>query len=259
MRWYSDLFDYGMAGGEEGEEGGGDDGGDGNLVPTLIEKLVAPVVEHAVKQCWNPLSLDQSVRLAHVVKEMLVYLEPGECEAMRRILSCVRAKLSECVESRCEIPAWAPVVTAAAPMAESHARRRFGVAVRCLRVVIAWDGVLPTSELRSLACDRIVAGFMSPRLRLLLAQPGECLARIERLIAAIPPDWLTHSSVKVVRDVASTLGQAVRSQPEAHGAAAVEADGGAGKALDPAALVRVLAALGDSVESAAVASLFGVK
>ena len=93
MRWYSDLFDYGMAGGEEGEEGG-DDGGDGNLVPTLIEKLVAPVVEHAVKQCWNPLSLDQSVRLAHVVKEMLVYLEPGECEAMRRILSCVRAKLS---------------------------------------------------------------------------------------------------------------------------------------------------------------------
>ena len=259
MRWYSDLFDYGMAGGEEGEEGGGDDGGDGNLVPTLIEKLVAPVVEHAVKQCWNPLSLDQSVRLAHVVKEMLVYLEPGECEAMRRILSCVRAKLSECVESRCEIPAWAPVVTAAAPMAESHARRRFGVAVRCLRVVIAWDGVLPTSELRSLACDRIVAGFMSPRLRLLLAQPGECLARIERLIAAIPPDWLTHSSVKVVRDVASTLGQAVRSQPEAHGAAAVEADGGGGKALDPAALVRVLATLGDSVESAAVASLFGVK
>jgi GC-rich sequence DNA-binding factor len=65
--------------------------------------------------------------------------------------------------------------------------------------------------------------------------------------------------VKVVRDVASTLGQAVRSQPEAHGAAAVEADGGAGKALDPAALARVLATLGDSVESAAVASLFGVK
>jgi len=253
MRWYSDLFDYGMV---EGDDAAADDS-DGNLVPTLIEKLVAPVVEHAVNECWNPLSLAQSTRLAGVVKEMTVYLEPTECEAMRRILSSVRARLSEMVDRGCDIPAWAPVITAAAPMAESYARRRFGVAVRCLRVIMAWDGVLPQSELRTLACDRVVAGCAAPRLRLLLARPGKCLAAIERLVAVLPPDWLTGSA-RVVRDVASTLGQAVRSQPEAHGAAAVEADAGAGKAVPVAALANILAALGDKDESAAVANLFGL-
>jgi len=102
-----------------------------------------------------------------------------------------------------------------------------------------------------------VAGCAAPRLRLLLARPGECLAAIERLVGVLPPDWLTGSA-RVVRDVASTLGQAVRSQPEAHGAAAVEADAGAGKAVPVAALANILAALGDKDESAAVANLFGL-
>jgi GC-rich sequence DNA-binding factor len=41
-------------------------------VPTLVEKLIAPVVEHAIERCWDASSVTQSRRLAGVAKEMLV-------------------------------------------------------------------------------------------------------------------------------------------------------------------------------------------
>jgi GC-rich sequence DNA-binding factor len=270
MSWYSHLFDYGMSaagggGGGSGGDGGGDDDNDAdaNLVPTLIEKLLAPVVEHATRECWDPSSVEQSRRLAGVVREMLVYLEPAQCSAMADLLGAVTTKLREMVVTRCAIPAWAPVVTAAAPVAAAYVRRRLGVALRCVRAAVAWEGALPSGEVRALVCDGIIAQHVAPHLRLLLARPGECLRSLERTVAAVGPDgrgWLVGGGAGTnspVRSVASTLGQLVRSNPEAHGAAAAAADA-SGKAVDPRRLVRVLAALGDHHEGQAVAQLFGL-
>jgi len=51
MAWYSDLFDYGVGQAADADGGEDADDADGNLVPTLIEKLVMPVVDHAVGRC----------------------------------------------------------------------------------------------------------------------------------------------------------------------------------------------------------------
>jgi GC-rich sequence DNA-binding factor len=265
MSWYSELFDYGMSA-AQGADADADDA-DGNLVPTLIEKLVAPVVDHAVRECWDPSSVEQSRRLSGVVKEMLVYLEPGECGAMADLLTSVKKKLREMVGKRCGIPAWPPVVTAAAPAAADYVRRRLGATLRCVRAVVSWHGALPSGEVKALVCDGIISQHVAPHLRLLLARPGECLRGIERTVDAIGPDgagWLVRgggssNNVSPVRSVAATLGQLVRSNPEAHGAAAAAKDDAAGKAVDPRRLVRVLAFLGEFHEAQAVAKLFGIE
>ena len=82
--------------------------------------------------------------------------------------------------------------------------------------------------------------------------PAADIARIAReFAAAAPREWLES-----VRAVAATLGQIARASPEAHSAAAAAADPVG--ALDPARLVRALAAVGEFDEAAAVAKLFGV-
>jgi len=69
---------------------------------------------------------------------MLVYLEPAECGAMAALLTAVRGRLREAAD-KSGIPAWAPIVTAAAPAAADFVRRRLGAALRCARAAAAWD------------------------------------------------------------------------------------------------------------------------
>lgn len=252
MSWYSELFDYGMGGSSI------EDDEDANLVPTIMEKLLVPIIEHAVKECWDATSVEQSNRIVAVVKELLVYLEPSSCEPMAKLLAVAKSKLHEVAMKRCSIPSWAPVVTASAPIAEMYARRRLGAALRCARAAVAWEGALPTRDVKSAVCDGIIAQHVAPHLRLLLARPGDCLAVIERTLAVLPREWVVGNAVASVRSVASTLGQMVRSQPESHGAAAAAAADARGKAVDPQRLVAVLAALGDKSEAQTVAELFGI-
>lgn len=245
MSWYADLFDYGMS------ANAAEDDEDGNLVPTLVEKLVAPVVEHAMMKCWDPTSLTQSRRMAAVVKEMLIYLEPGKCEVMAQILISAMRRLRDAAESRCEIPSWAPVVTAASPVAANHVRRQFGVSLRCVRAAMAWYDILPAADIAAVVRDGIFDRHVAPHLRLLLARPGECLDSLERASALAPREWLAP-----IRGVASTLAQLVRSDPEVHGGDATANE--EGKVVDPGRLVKVLAAVGDLEEAQTVAKLFGV-
>ena len=243
MAWYAELLEYGGALDA--------DDPDGNLVPTLVEKLVAPTVARAAESSWDPASAAQSRRLAGVVKDLLVYLDPNASDVMARVLVVVAKRLLETAETRCDIPGWAPVATSAAAAAAAHVRRQFGVAMRCARAATAWTGILPAADLAAVVRDAIVVQRVVPHLRLALARPGECLEGLERVAAAAPREWLESA-----RPVAATLGQMARASPEAHSAAAAAADPIG--ALDPARLVRALAAVGELDEAAAVAKLFGV-
>ena len=243
MTWYAELLEYGGAVDA--------DDPDGNLVPTLVEKLIAPMVARAAELSWDPASAAQSRRLAGVVKDLLVYLDPNSCDVMVRVLMAVAKRLKETAETRCDIPGWAPAATSAAAVAAAHARRQFGVALRCTRTALAWTGILPAADLKAVVRDAIVSQRVAPYLRLALARPGECLEGLERVAAAAPRELLES-----VRPIAATLGQIARASPEAHSAAAAAADPVG--ALDPERLVRALAAVGEFDGAAAVAKLFGV-
>lgn len=243
MNWYAELLEYGGAADAEDP--------DGNLVPTLVEKLVAPAVAHAVASAWDPSCVAQSQRLAGVAADLLVYLDPRSCDPMARVLASAARRLLETATTRCAIPGWAPVATAAAPVAQAHVRRQFGVALRCARAATAWTGILPTADVASVVRDHIVAREIAPHLRLALARPGECLDGLERVAEVVPREWIESA-----RGVAATLAQLAMASPEAHTAAAAARDPAG--AVDPSRLVKVLAAVGAFDEAAAAAKLFGV-
>jgi GC-rich sequence DNA-binding factor len=170
---------------------------------------------------------------------------------MARVLASAARRLLETATTRCAIPGWAPVATAAAPVAQAHVRRQFGVALRCARAATAWTGILPTADVASVVRDHIVAREIAPHLRLALARPGECLDGLERVAEVVPREWLESA-----RGVAATLAQLAMASPEAHTAAAAARDPAG--AVDPSRLVKVLAAVGAFDEAAAAAKLFGV-
>ena len=121
MAWYAELLEYGGALDA--------DDPDGNLVPTLVEKLVAPTVARAAESSWDPASAAQSRRLAGVVKDLLVYLDPNASDVMARVLVVVAKRLLETAETRCDIPGWAPPRSCGANSAsrcDARARRRRG-------------------------------------------------------------------------------------------------------------------------------------
>ena len=128
-------------------------------------------------------------------------------------------------------------------------RRHSGVA-RERAPATAWTGILPAADLAAVVRDAIVVQRVAPHLRLALARPGNAWRASSGVAAAAP------RVARVRVPVAATLGQMAPREPGGALAAAAAADPVG--ALDPARLVRALAAVGELDEAAAVAKLFGV-
>jgi hypothetical protein len=59
-----------------------------NLVPQVVEKVIAPKVTALIANAWNPRLLSQSKKAAELVKQLLIYLEPNSA-AIKELLTAV--------------------------------------------------------------------------------------------------------------------------------------------------------------------------
>lgn len=195
MEWYGTLFEVGTepATGETAASNDLDE-----MVPSLIELVCAPMLEHALRRCWRVEDAHQSERLADAVRELLVYV-PAENESAKTVLAAASERLSEACERCVKVPP--PVlpapVLAASPAARRRCARRFAACVGILRACAAFDGVLDASTLASLA-EPVVSSAVVPHVSFMAGAGGTAAAAAERRaerIAAIltGAQWLAGS------------------------------------------------------------------
>eukprot|EP00200_Dunaliella_tertiolecta_P007949 CAMPEP_0202376512 /NCGR_PEP_ID=MMETSP1127-20130417/6991_1 /ASSEMBLY_ACC=CAM_ASM_000462 /TAXON_ID=3047 /ORGANISM="Dunaliella tertiolecta, Strain CCMP1320" /LENGTH=980 /DNA_ID=CAMNT_0048974315 /DNA_START=38 /DNA_END=2981 /DNA_ORIENTATION=- len=209
--WYTSLFDFGMgAAGEGGTTGMAEDDPDADLVPQLVRKLVLPIAHHLLAKCWEPCSVRQSSAVADIVGDLCVYV-PAEEEGMAGVLnSCVSAL--EGAVAACSLPPWPPAATGISPQAQAVLSRRFRFALRLLRGISGFEGLLSRPMLLQLALSRVVGQAMMPYLRTavasataaapvlsasgpsfndLLPSVNIAVARIEAVANSLSPEWFS--------------------------------------------------------------------
>eukprot|EP00741_Cyanophora_paradoxa_P017281 tig00020961_g16691.t1 len=94
MKWYKDLFDFGVSDSRPPRDGDPDL----DLVPRLIEKAVLPVVRSALSKAWDPLSRTQNAAALALVRELQIYLDPSG-EPLRELYEAVVGRLAAACEA----------------------------------------------------------------------------------------------------------------------------------------------------------------
>ncbi|KAF5833158.1 hypothetical protein DUNSADRAFT_10608 [Dunaliella salina] len=233
--WYTSLFDFGMgAAGEGGTTGMSEDDPDADLVPQLVRKLVLPIAHHLLAKCWEPCSVRQSSAVADIVGDLCVYV-PAEEEGMAGVLnSCVSAL--EGAVAACSLPPWPPAATGISPQAQAVLSRRFRFALRLLRGISGFEGLLSRPMLLQLALSRVVGQAMMPYLRTavasataaapvlsasgpsfndLLPAMNIAVARIEAVANSLSPEWFlgpqTPTEAAPLLEMAGSLAQSLET------------------------------------------------
>jgi len=181
MKWYQQLFDYGM-----GEGCAGDDDEDNELVPQIVQKVVLPHVSKMLRECWDPRHPGHSRAARKLLGDMLIYMEPDNKE-FQDICQGVLVQLQHAT-SVCQLPAWPPAATSVCPAAAELQAYSFGVMVRMIGNIGMWDGLLAPQPLQEMALTRLAVRCL-PYIRSAGNDITLGLERLDRICSALPRAW----------------------------------------------------------------------
>ena len=194
MAWYASLFEVGTAAPRDGTEGATRGGELDDLVPSLIELVGAPILEHCVRRCWCVGDAHQAERLADAVRELLVYV-PAERPSAAAVLEAAMLRLKEACDAcvKAPPPCLPAAVLAASPAARRRGARRARACVRTLRALAAFDGLYDGEALAALA-GGVLARAVAPHVAALAGSGDARLAasaarRAARAAAAVEGQW----------------------------------------------------------------------
>ena len=190
MPWYAKLADYGMFGDVK------EDDPDLDLVPQVVEKIVAPFVTDILANLWNPASAQQNdaaCALAAAVAAHTDATRPNPT-AMRSAALTKFANAANAGAKGPAVPGSAGSAGGKASPAWAFWERQWWRALKLLQAMAKWRGILDASQLRDLA-DTHIADHVTPFLRSELAsepaRPATALNMARALASSMPPAWRT--------------------------------------------------------------------
>ena len=225
---------------------------DSNLVPRIVRALVLPTVLAVVERIWNPMSQRESIAVAAMLSELMIYVDP-ESEGLVKVVKATMARLQGAIQV-VYVPSWPPAAVAATKKGEVYLLRSFGRALRLLRCISAFNEVLPGLPLQQLAVQQLAQQKLLPVVRSAAASPEVLAERAERLIDALPGAWVRAGVPRGLEGLVDVVQAGVRSLEMAAG----QEEKRAAKAPAAAGLARVLEKLGDAAAARRLRLMFDV-
>lgn len=138
QKWYQELFNYGIIGNrmEENDE-------DNNLVPKLVEKVVAAKLASFANNVWNPRTESQNRAMLAALDQILIYVEPHS-EAVKDILTAVQVSLLNVIENM-------PLTIHDDALPDETERY-----LKLIKNTLAWEKFLSESVLNKIVLDNLI-------------------------------------------------------------------------------------------------------
>ncbi|XP_069092142.1 intron Large complex component GCFC2 isoform X2 [Pleurodeles waltl] len=188
LPWYQSIKEFNSAKKEaEPKDDDGADHSDDDIIPKIIEKTVIPKVSDFVEHVWDPLSSSQTDRLVKHCKSILVDCEPNT--AKLELLTLVVKRINRTISDDVYIPLYSKssVEDIKSPRALFQ-ERQFWIAVKLLRNILQWDGLVEEHTLRELGLDKLLNRYLI--LMLLNAPPGpHSLEKCSQIVSYLPEGW----------------------------------------------------------------------
>ncbi|XP_069680870.1 PAX3- and PAX7-binding protein 1 [Periplaneta americana] len=184
-KWYDTLILYGLKEGET-EEGLRQDP-DLQLVPVIVEKVLLPKLTQLVEAVWDPLSTSQTLRLVGLINRLLQEYPTvlPSSKSLDQLVSTIITKMKSAVENDMFIPIYPKQVLGGSGGA--FFQRQFGTAVKLLRNLLAWQGVVADHVLRDVALGSLLNRYLLAALR--TCEPIDAADKCNMIVSTFPCWW----------------------------------------------------------------------
>ncbi|XP_066999451.2 PAX3- and PAX7-binding protein 1 isoform X2 [Anabrus simplex] len=211
-KWYDSLLLYGLRDSETEESLRADP--DLKLVPLIVEKVVLPKLHQLIEAQWDPLSTLQTLRLVGLLNKLLQeYPTLGsESKPLLSLMTTVVDKMKATVENDIYIPIYPrQVLETKGSGIGQFFQRQFGSAVKLLRNLLSWQGIVNDSILQQIALSSLLNRYLLAALR--TCDPTDAAEKCNMIVSTFPRWWFQqdcsrpqlHLFVNQLKTIAQSL------------------------------------------------------
>lgn len=186
-KWFHILMLYGAEKSETEEKLLQDS--DNLLVPIVVDKIIIPKLTMLVEKCWDPISSSQTLRLVGLIGRYIrkyPTLAP-DSKTLNQLFSAVVDKLKLAVENDVFIPIFSRQSTSVETK-NPFFQRQFASALKLLRNVSSWQGLMNDRTLKELALTSLLNRYLLSGLA--VCSLTDAVAKAGLVSHILPRVWL---------------------------------------------------------------------
>ncbi|KAK0168826.1 hypothetical protein PV327_002593 [Microctonus hyperodae] len=201
-KWYNALLLYALNSKENEESLKSDP--DVRLIPLAIEKIVTPKLTSIVEKIWDPMSTSQTLRLVGTIRRLVMdYPNLNETSKQLELLfNAILDKIKSAVENDVFIPIFPKQVL---DTRHIFFQRQFTMAVKLLRNLLSWQGLLGDTQLKNLALGSLLNRYLLAGLR--VSSPVDAMNKANLIMSTLPRAWLQGGTIEHLRMFATLIQQ----------------------------------------------------
>lgn len=201
-KWYNTLLLYALDNKETEESLKRDP--DVRLVPFTVEKIVIPKLTSIVERIWDPMSTSQTLRLVGTVNRLIrEYPNLNDTsKPLETLFNAILEKIKSAVENDVFIPIFPKQVL---DTKHQFFQRQFAMAVKLLRNLLSWQGLLGDTQLKNLALGSLLNRYLLAGLRVSI--PNDALFKANMVMSTLPRAWLQGETIEHLRMFATLIQQ----------------------------------------------------
>ncbi|XP_043280862.1 PAX3- and PAX7-binding protein 1 isoform X2 [Venturia canescens] len=177
---------------------------DVKIIPMTIEKVVVPKLTLIVEKIWDPMSTSQTLRLVGTVSR-LIRDNPtlnDTSKPLEKLFNTILDKIKSAVENDVFIPIFPKQVL---DTKHQFFQRQFAMAVKLLRNLLSWQGLLGDTQLKNLALGSLLNRYLLAGLR--VCTPIDALTKANMIMSTLPRAWLHGETIEQLKMFASLISQ----------------------------------------------------
>ncbi|XP_072751185.1 PAX3- and PAX7-binding protein 1 isoform X1 [Anoplolepis gracilipes] len=201
-KWYNTLLLYALDSKETEESLKRDP--DVRLIPSTIEKIVIPKLTSIIEKIWDPMSTSQTLRLVGAINRFIKeYPNLNDTSKQLEILfNAILDKIKDAVENDVFIPIFPKQVL---DTKHQFFQRQFAMAVKLLRNLLSWQGLLGDMQLKNMALGSLLNRYLLAGLR--VSCPTDALFKANMIMSTLPRAWLQGETIEHLRMFAALIQQ----------------------------------------------------
>lgn len=201
-KWYNTLLLYALDSKETEESLKRDP--DVRLIPSTIEKIVIPKLTFIIEKIWDPMSTSQTLRLVGTINRLIKeYPNLNDTsKQLETLFNAILDKIKAAIENDVFIPIFPKQVW---DTKHQFFQRQFAMAVKLLRNLLSWQGLLGDTQLKNLALGSLLNRYLLAGLR--VSCPTDALFKANMIMSTLPRAWLQGETIEHLKMFATLIQQ----------------------------------------------------
>ncbi|CDW52567.1 GCFC domain containing protein [Trichuris trichiura] len=162
------------------------------LIPTVVEKVVCPLLTELVKKVWRPASSSQTELLCTFLRHLFSTYPTltGESKTTRQLLNAVYNCFEKMLNDEIFLPMFPKdILDVRSTGAFNFAERQFWFSVKCLKNALLLRGVLSDHSVKKLVFDCLLNHHIVVRLQSVPTVDVSVWTKTEAICDLIPLEW----------------------------------------------------------------------